>query len=498
MRKILIVPGILNLLTSIFWIGIGVDDNIPMLSIGMFLVVVGILCLMYSNMNVKELYEKRKVLFALGIVLLPLNFISAVILLIESDRIGSEYIKTDEYKKLEESKNGDVEVIPKEKTVNKQTKKLDILLKIGIIMVAISGVMIATTSWEEITDVAKMVAITIIGILFLGLSFFSDKKLKIRSTTITYWLLSMIAFSLSIFMIGNFQIAGDWFAINGEGEKIFESVLILCISLFSYITYKRFDMPFWFYITCSGMAIAISLIINFISSDVEVSILILSIMALLMNLIPTSEKTEIKIAKFFGVVISFVSTVLLVVQESNPENDIIIFVTAIIEIVNLIILAIMYKKDEFTLVSGAGIIAIIVTGILGMDLDFDEIVIALINRTIILIPTVFMCLVMFKNKTLSNTVLSIVLPLILISIIFKIDICVAIYVGCICLAMILFGYFNKNYKSIMIEGIIFLISDIVIQMSELWGMIPVWAYLLVGGLSLIGVVTVRELKNKDE
>ena len=50
----------------------------------------------------------------------------------------------------------------------------------------------------------------------------------------------------------------------------------------------------------------------------------------------------------------------------------------------------------------------------------------------------------------------------------------------------------------MIEGIIFLISDIVIQMSELWGMIPVWAYLLVGGLSLIGVVTVRELKNKDE
>ena len=106
----------------------------------------------------------------------------------------------------------------------------------------------------------------------------------------------------------------------------------------------------------------------------------------------------------------------------------------------------MYKKDEFTLVSGAGIIAIIVTGILGMDLDFDEIVIALINRTIILIPTVFMCLVMFKNKTLSNTVLSIVLPLILISIIFKIDICVAIYVGCICLAMILFGYFNKNYK----------------------------------------------------
>ena len=158
----------------------------------------------------------------------------------------------------------------------------------------------------------------------------------------------------------------------------------------------------------------------------------------------------------------------------------------------------MYKKDEFTLVSGAGIIAIIVTGILGMDLDFDEIVIALINRTIILIPTVFMCLVMFKNKTLSNTVLSIVLPLILISIIFKIDICVAIYVGCICLAMILFGYFNKNYKSIMIEGIIFLISDIVIQMSELWGMIPVWAYLLVGGLSLIGVVTVRELKNKDE
>ena len=216
MKNNLIVPGIFNLIISLFWLVISFPDNYVTLSIGMFLVVVGVLCIMYSKLDVEKLYEKRNVLLTFGIISIPFNLISAVLLLIESDKVKREYAKY-----LNEK---DVQILDKDNKnvkVSKEVKKLDILLKIGIGMVSVAGIMIATTSWDVISDFVKMLLIALIGFVFLGLSIFSEKKLKIRGTTITYWILSMIAFSLSVFMIGNYQLLGEWFSVDGEGASIF-------------------------------------------------------------------------------------------------------------------------------------------------------------------------------------------------------------------------------------------------------------------------------------
>lgn len=500
MRGLLIAPAVLNMLTSLFWITLGMPDNTPVVAIGMFLVVIGVLCLFYSRLDENKLYEKRKVVLVFGIIMIPFNFISAILLIIASDRIGQNCaLQTTTKDGVVENGvliEGEGATSPKN-VVSKEVKKVDGLLKLGIAMVAVAGVMISTTSWNIISDITKMIIIAFIGVAFLGLSIFSDKKLKIKGTTITYWFLSMIAFSLSIFMLGYCEVLGNWFSVNGAGSDIFVSVLLLCISAFLYITYRRFDMPSLFYFACFGVALSTALVVKFVSNDREICILVLTILVTLMNFIPKSEKIEIKVVKLFGIVISFMTTVLLIIEEMNPTNDAIVIITALVQIVNLTLLAVLDQKEELKVLSGIGIISIVTMGLTSIYLDLDKVFLLLINRSIILAVTLLICGVIVRNKKISNIILSIVLPLLILSLIFTIEIPVAIYIGCITLAMILLGFFDKDFKSVYVEGIVFLIANLVIQLWEFWGLLPVWAYLLIGGFSLIGVVTVKELKKKE-
>ena len=71
---------------------------------------------------------------------------------------------------------------------------------------------------------------------------------------------------------------------------------------------------------------------------------------------------------------------------------------------------------------------------------------------------------------------------------------VGIYIGIVALILILIGIFSKNYKIMTTVGIIVTIINILYQLNYLWGTIPFWLYLLLGGLVLIGLVTYKELK----
>jgi len=492
MKNNLIVPGIFNIIVSLFWIVISVPDNYVTLSVGMFLIVTGVLCIMYSRLDPEKLFEKRNILLTFGVISIPFNLISAILLLVESDKIKSEYAKylREQDVKILDENNKDIKV-------SKEVKKLDILLKIGIAMVAIAGIMIATTSWEVITDLVKMVLIAVIGVLFLGLSIFSDKKLKIRGTTITYWLLSMIAFLISVFMIGNYQICGEWFSTSGDGASIFVATWFICMSIFSYITYRKFDIQTFLYIACIGMAIALAFVVGFLSEITEVCILAVTILVTLINFIPKSENKEIKIVKLFGIITSYILTALLVVELFNTDYMTLAIVTVLVQLVNLINLALSDKREEITVLSGLSIIALSAATLANIDWNLDRIYVMVINRSVILALTIALSFILVKNKNVTSIILAIVLPLIILSLIYEINIAIAIYIGCLTLAMIIFGFIKKEYKAIYIEGIIFLIANLVIQLWEFWGVLPIWVYLLVGGLTLIGIVTVKELKKNE-
>ena len=495
MRPNLLIAGIFNLLVGIMWILIGTIENNLTLAIGSFIIVTGIIFIMYSRMQIQELVEKRKTILTLAIFLYPLNIISAIILSIEYDLIKRDYTR---YKMFNNIQDEDVGI---QKTqVAKEIRRVDGLLKIGVTMIAIAGVMIVTTSWESITDVVKLILLIVIGLVFFGLSKFSEIKLKIRNTTIAYWLLSMISFILAVFLIGYGELVGEWFSLAGDGDDVFMASFMLIIAAISYLTYKKFTISSFIYVAYAAITMSVLCILRQLGQEPTICVLVVALILLIINILPKSEKQEIRIVKNFSMVITYVLTTFILVELREIANDIIVFANFIIQIASLIAIGVREKSETAKVLSSLSVIILTSVATTYLLTDLEEIYKLIITRSIFIAMSILICAVIIRDSKINNLFLGIALPLVLLSIIYEIHIAVAIFVGCIALAMLIFGAIRKDYKIVYIEGIIFTVLNLVIQLWDLWGEIPFWIYLLLGGFLLIGIVTFRELRksNKSE
>ena len=68
----------------------------------------------------------------------------------------------------------------------------------------------------------------------------------------------------------------------------------------------------------------------------------------------------------------------------------------------------------------------------------------------------------------------------------------------IALILIIIGTLKKEYKGILIEGIIITIINILYQLSYMLKELPLWIYTLLAGLTLIGLVTYKITKNEKK
>ena len=74
---------------------------------------------------------------------------------------------------------------------------------------------------------------------------------------------------------------------------------------------------------------------------------------------------------------------------------------------------------------------------------------------------------------------------------------IGIYIGTIGIMTILVGYYKKKQTYFFNTGIIITITNIIYQL-KIWNQIPFWLYLLLGGLSIIGFVTYKEMKKNQK
>ena len=73
---------------------------------------------------------------------------------------------------------------------------------------------------------------------------------------------------------------------------------------------------------------------------------------------------------------------------------------------------------------------------------------------------------------------------------------VGIYVGILGILAIFLSYYRREFKYFFYAGIVITIINVLYRLKGIWGSIPLWLYLLLGGFSLIGFVTYKELNKK--
>ena len=227
-RKLFKISGILYAIMGVLFIEFPV--------IGVFLILSGIYFFIESYESEEKIYKNRILSYILASIGIS-NIIGAILIYIALGNIEKR------------RKINQINAPPKEVyKVDKETKKIDVLLKLGVGMVFISGLLFATTTWGFINDFIKAIALIAFGGLFLALSLFTEQRLKLYRSSYMYWILSMLFFILTIVGILYLGVFGDYLTYAGPGSDLAYVFTFLTIAGFSFTTYLKFPKKMFIYI----------------------------------------------------------------------------------------------------------------------------------------------------------------------------------------------------------------------------------------------------------
>lgn len=342
-KTLLKIAGIINILEGTLFC---IDNYVTV--VGLIIIALGVLLINIGNKSTEEQIENKVLLLVLAIVHIGINLISAIILFIVWDTLSN-------YQKYLNGINAPPEAIEKE-IINPEVKKIDILLKLGVGMVFISGVIFATSSWDFITDIFKIIILLLFGILFLGLSYFTETKLKLEKSSFVYWILSMLFFLLSIIGIEFFGIFGDFITFTGEGKYLAYFIVMAVCGLLSNITYSKYKKTYLIYVTYVSYMIATHNIIMQAKPSLIFSLLVLSVINIITFIIDKKDSPLKEVSGIFVYILS-----LLVCANVYTEEMVILRVlVAFLSVLNIIFIK-KELKDDMLSILGIVITYILIT-----------------------------------------------------------------------------------------------------------------------------------------
>ncbi len=292
------------------------------------LVISGMILLSYTTLSNEKLSEKKVPLIVIAIVLFLFNIISFIFILISVDHISAqakEDMATNENKQM-----------------NKDTKRIDLLLKLGTVMILISGVLFTITNWNVVPDFVKVIALFLMSGLFFLLSKFSDTYLKIEKTTFVYSLLAVSFLLLSWIAIGYFQIFSEWFSYQGAGKMLVYSITFLLTGVVCFYLGRKFDKKeyqslaiFLFYPVCFS-------ILLFFQIKLIMVLLIMSICSFLINLILRNQKDSPLL--MINQVISYIY-IFIILTHITKQDSLLLLLSSILTMFNLGLITIQQKEN---------------------------------------------------------------------------------------------------------------------------------------------------------
>lgn len=113
-----------------------------------------------------------------------------------------------------------VKIRPKRTAEEIRERNISWSLNIGVIMVLISGLFVATSNWETMTPLMKAGSIALVSALFYGIAFVSFRFLKIEKTAFAFVILGSLFLPIFTLSLGWFKLLGTYLSFYGEGRFI--------------------------------------------------------------------------------------------------------------------------------------------------------------------------------------------------------------------------------------------------------------------------------------
>ncbi|MDP5273731.1 SCO7613 C-terminal domain-containing membrane protein [Chengkuizengella axinellae] len=130
-------------------------------------------------------------------------------------------------------------------------------LILGVILLLIGGLYVATSNWSIMANEMKMISIALVSVVFFGISWFSFRVLKIEKTAFAFLTLASLFIPIVILSIGYFQLFNEWFSLAGEGKYLFIGIAaLICLPMYLVISQKFKSRIFvWISLVTSSISI---------------------------------------------------------------------------------------------------------------------------------------------------------------------------------------------------------------------------------------------------
>jgi hypothetical protein len=115
------------------------------------------------------------------------------------------------------------------------------ILIIGVVLVLMSGLVLATSTWAMMNNTFKTLLISLVAGLFFGISIVAGKLLKIEKTSFAFWVLGSLFLPVAVLSAGYFELFGHYLSIFGEGKYLLGALgATLCLPVYLYSS-KRYN-----------------------------------------------------------------------------------------------------------------------------------------------------------------------------------------------------------------------------------------------------------------
>ncbi|MBM7554195.1 hypothetical protein [Thalassobacillus pellis] len=113
-------------------------------------------------------------------------------------------------------------------------------LILGVSLLLISGLVIATSNWDQMSDEVKTGSIAFVALFFFVLSGIGSKVLKIDKTAFAFLTLGSLLLPITVIAIGFFELWGPYLSLKGEGKYILGLLgTLLPLPLYVWNAYKH-------------------------------------------------------------------------------------------------------------------------------------------------------------------------------------------------------------------------------------------------------------------
>lgn len=159
-----------------------------------------------------------------------------------------------------------IKVKPKKSPEEIRERNISWSLNIGVIMLLIGGLYVATSNWETMIPWMKAGSIALVSALFYGIAYMSYRVLKIEKTAFAFVVLGSLFLPIFTLSLGWFQLLGSYLSFYGEGRFILglvsSSVLIpiytilaqkLSSRLFVWFTFISFSVSAAYLLRAMGL-----------------------------------------------------------------------------------------------------------------------------------------------------------------------------------------------------------------------------------------------------